>query len=550
LPNAELVLELSKSASPAALSNVLLVLCHLFASQSELANIPDEAYKSLAKLPTLTTELLALTRKGTRSQVLITMMATAASRNVIAHDNYLRILQDIIVLVPLGPAAQYVANGLMDLASSVTVKSEQGNRIIAALKILDQRYPEASDKAMQSALDRFKTQGEEGTSGALANSGGLLLEMLQSAFHDSVRAPLLEAGTSLALAIDASSASIRRVALEKLDALAEKDPEALNVLLGSLVRRLTDENSSVVQTALSLRSMSKLPPAAVLESLSLTLSSSLGSALKPVTKKANRADARGVAIKILKFLAGSFVSDNPKKREAVAEQLMTAIFAAPHTRRVAFTAVECASSIGHPLMDGLKGLNALVRSEGTKSSGWTWKEYDEKTHNREVILALGRQAAKDTEALTSLAALLRSEIAVVQQISLLAANVAISLQSKSTSSSTMALEIIKWFMAKGQQGCVQNKDTAQYSNSKKVKALVFESETGVIDVECLDEAFSVGGKLEHEHLVAAVVQNALELVQTVVFSELDRKVWGLPVLTLYGPCALCYAEQGHSRVCN
>lgn len=510
----------------------------------------DEAFKGLAKLPTLTTELLALTRKGTRSQVLISVVATAASRNVIVHDNYLRILQDIIVLVPLGTAAHDVANRLMDLASSETVESEQGSRIIAALKVLDQRYPEASDKAMQSALGRFKTQGEEETGGAVTASRGRLLEMLQSAFHDSVRAPLLEAGTSLALAIDASSASIRRVALEKLDALAEKDPEALNLLLGSLVRRLTDENASVVQTALSLRSMSKLPPAAVLESLSLTLSSSLGSALKPVTKKANRADARGVAIKILRFLAGSFVRDSPEKRESVAEQLLTAIFAAPHTRRVAFTAVECASSIGHPLMDGLKGLKVLVCSGGTKSSGWTWKEYDEKTHNREVILALGRQAAKDSEALTSLAALLRSEIAIAQQISLLAANVAMSLQSKSTTSSTMALEIIKWFMAKGQQVCVQKKDTSQHLKSKKVKALVFESETGVVDVECLEEALSAGGKLEHEHLVAAVVQNALELVQTSLFSELDPKVGGLPILTLYGPCILSYAEQGHSRVCN
>lgn len=526
--NAELVLELSKSASPASLSNVLLVLCHLFASQPQLANISDEAFKSLAKLPTLTTELLALTKKGTRSQVLVTVIATAASRNVAVHDNYLRLLQDIVLLVPLGPAALDVANQLMDLASNATVKSEQGSRVIAALKILDQRYPEASDKAMQLALERFKATGKEGISDASTSTASRerLLEMLQNAFHDSVRAPLLEAGTSLAIAVDAASAGIRRMALEKLDTLAEKDSEALNVLMGSLVRRLTDENASVVQTALSLKSMSKLPPAAVFECLSLTLSSSLTSALKPITKKANRADARGIAIKILKYLAGSFIKDNPERREAIAEQLMTAMLAATHTRRVAFTAVECACSIDHPLMNGLKDAKILAHDQATKSSGWTWKEYNEKTHNREVILALGRQAAKDSKALISLIALLRSPIKIVQQMSLLAANVAMSLQRKSKDS-TVALEVIKWFTTEGhayrQEGGMHLEDTSQYPKPTNGKPLAFESETGMIDVEEVEGMF-IDGDSQWAQLQAIVVQNALDQIQTAVFSELDPKV--------------------------
>jgi len=109
---------------------------------------------------------------------------------------------------PSGPAALPLAEQLLRTASDLQAGSEEEARLVKALRALDQRYPTATETAANAALHREESKER-------------VAAVMEAAFSGGLRAPFLEAGTTLALAVDAASAGMRRLALEKLDALAD-----------------------------------------------------------------------------------------------------------------------------------------------------------------------------------------------------------------------------------------------------------------------------------------------------------------------------------------
>jgi len=91
-----------KSATPAGLHQALLVLCHLAITQTHFVSFPPKGFKHIAKLPGLAEELKGMATKGDRTQKLVTMILVAAAAHVPTHENYARLMDQLISDVPLG----------------------------------------------------------------------------------------------------------------------------------------------------------------------------------------------------------------------------------------------------------------------------------------------------------------------------------------------------------------------------------------------------------------------------------------------------------------
>jgi hypothetical protein len=353
------VVELCKSLPPAGLPQGLLVLAHLAATQAEFSVLPDRAFKHLAKLPGLAAALGEISRRSPRAAPLVALLAAATAAHVPNHQNYEKLADGIIVAAPLGAAAQPFAAALLSLAVEHGAAAPTGEAVARLLRALDLRYPEDMERALSAAMD---ARGKDGGDG---DARGRLFEALEAAFAGSSRSPLPEAGTTVALAVDAASAGVRRLALEKLDALAARggtDSDAAAFLRAALLRRLADDSPSVVLTALGLPSLLTIPPAALLEALAPCLAGALGRACSSSAKKIDRNEARGVARKAVKLLTGQFAERYPAEAPRAAELVLGATLAGPFTRKLAATAIKRAPALNHPLLKALEGVE--VDAEG------------------------------------------------------------------------------------------------------------------------------------------------------------------------------------------
>lgn len=571
-----IVLELCKSVTPAGLPQVLLVLCHLAVTQPALSVFPENAFKHLAKLPALAGELRILVNKGaSRSQKLLALLTTAVATHVISHENYARLMDELLTTVPLGPAAAApAAETLLAMAANTGIVSGQRTAVIKTLRIMDLRYPDVTEKAVNAALQKLKDTN------TAVEKREHLSSALQAAFTGSLRAPMLEAGTTLALAVDAASAGIRRLALEKLDAIAsgsnnaaaaavgdnnEDDGsasrvEAEQVLRGALLRRLSDEHPAVVQTVLGMHTLLKLPPAALLESLSSCLATALVGATKKGANKGDRAASRGIARKIIKLLAGEFIIQNPEDVDRAAELLLTAVLAAPHTRKVAETAVKRGGKVeNHPLLQGLKNADiesaqlkaatteaAAAVSKSTtrkgKSKSTEKKEktiaaagesssakgYDDNLHNTIVIQALATKAAESTDAQRALAVLLGSTEPRTKALALAVANAVLHLDG----GALVAEAVLQCFSA---SSGVQNGQ----AGSNEAAAVSLDEKTGLAEGATL--LALANGTLHPRQVQPAVVLTALRVLPSTSLKSL-----GLEGLTRLFTrlCALPSASWG------
>ena len=529
------VLELCKSATPASLPQVLLVLCHLAVTQPALDVFPANAFKHLAKLPGLAAELRILASKGPRAHNLLALLATATAAQLGAHENYAKLMEEVLTTVPLGTAASPMAVKLLSMVADGAEKEPTTEIVIKALQTLDLRYPEVTEKAVNNALR--KVEGKDASS---VEAKERLLSALESAFAGSLRAPMLEAGTTLALAVDAASAGIRRLALERLGALADgtkegsdgPNVEAEQVLRGALLRRLADDHAAVVQTALGLDALLRLPPTAVLEGLAGCLASALAAATVKDASKNDRGDARGVARKVVKLLSGPFIAQNPEYVDKAAALLLTTVLSAPHTRKVAETAVQKGKKVNHPLLRALASVDLEVgkpdatpstspaKVKGGKKSGKTAAKdepapsagargYDDATHNKAVIEALARESAGNPDAQKALAQLLDAPEGRAQALALVVANAAMKLDG----GAPLAAEVLKRFA---------NQDSNVFSGVDTLNAAVFDNESGVADETTLMGVAT--GALKPPQIQPAVVLTALRLLPSASLTSLGREV--------------------------
>jgi hypothetical protein len=113
--------------------------------------------------------------------------------------------------LPAGAAALPLAEALLAQASAEDLTDSAKAILLRLLRALELRYAPELDAAVNVVLSS-EAAAEGATGGALGTAEReRLFALLEAAFGGTARSPVLEAGTTLALAVDAPSAAVREM---------------------------------------------------------------------------------------------------------------------------------------------------------------------------------------------------------------------------------------------------------------------------------------------------------------------------------------------------
>jgi hypothetical protein len=383
-----IVVDICGSASVASLPQVMLVLCHMAYTQGDhFKTFPNAGFMSLAKITGLSTTLASILQgKKVMSGPLTHLLLSAAVRQAVKRPAaYGQLLQSFVHHLPLETLqATQLAKQVLQLGSEIvtctsthdiaTEDNEAQDALLSVLKELDLRHPAAVDAAVNIAM-----QASRSAEGASADQHARLLQFLDLAFAGTARSPLEEAGTTINLAVDAPSAEIRLLALERLGALAAasgagNDAALDEFLQGALLRRLLDDDAAVVHAALDLMSsLVKLPSDALVDSLSKALQLALQAACGTTGQtrtKAERAAARTTARKVLHVISGPFLVQYPSQSGDIVPLIMACLFLDGSAWRVQQTAIKAAKKLENdPLLSALSNIVVVIEDEDAAQEG-------------------------------------------------------------------------------------------------------------------------------------------------------------------------------------
>ncbi|GAB4814939.1 hypothetical protein N2152v2_001985 [Parachlorella kessleri] len=411
-----------------SLPQALLVLAHLAATQPHLSLLPRGAVQQLAKVGSVAAELAALANRGVKLRPLLVLLLKAAALLAVGSAECGALLEQIITLVPLGSAAGPLARSLLQQAAEEPQPEGPSATLLRLLRALELRWPAELDAAVNAALDPASAEGTDANS--LGEAGRQrLFTVLELAFAGTARLPVLEAGTTLALAVDAPSAAVREMALQKLAALSLEDAgndELAAFVRTSVLRRVQDDSPAVALAALRVGARARAPPGPLFDALSGCLCKALQQVLHPSGKKAARKAARELLKESLRQLAGPFAAGNSSYRDQVALLVLEALPAAAASLKVAPAVLDSAAALGTPLLVGLANVelpaavpdDAAANKTPSKQKGKGAKPGLEQvaeaaaanpavTFTRNVVAELAKHVAAQPEAQEALLRLLR-----------------------------------------------------------------------------------------------------------------------------------------------
>lgn len=516
-----LVVELCRSTTPTSVYETLLVLCHIAVTQHHFTSFPESALKNLVKLPGMMQELRSVVSKaGLRAQRLLMLLCSAASdiRLLGGSNNKLAdfLVDAIRSIAPMSETvAKAIAERMIDAATVATVDGQEEQSVIRVLNALDVRYATVVEKVLNRVLRACKNDDNEDENDDGAGVGrtkkktkkkstflgamskekeNRLHALLQKAFASSLRAPLLDAGTTLAVAVDAATPSVRVAALQKLDDLVEQqhNEEAEVMLKEVFPRRLADDNPVVVLATLELPSLLRLPSISLLETFESVLHAALTAAEASETAKEDRATYRAVAKRVIKLLTGVFTEKHPGSMKAAGDIVSASLISSPHVRSVAHVALKCGRETGHPLLknlgsidpdaffaehvekkdddeDGTKGgtkKEGAVVKKSKESSGrgstrqqhkdddqpttpggsmkhGAFKKYSDTMHNQSVLQALASSILRDMAAQDAVVRLLSSSYQRSAALAAIVCNIAVHMKDNQAVKKRLAGDLLR-----------------------------------------------------------------------------------------------------------
>ena len=238
----------------------LLVLSYIATTQADaFVRLPPLAFDHLSRLPNLASEVSKLTgRKNKATRFGFLLVRAAVEQGIDADDG--RNFDALVKTTTLGGFSSKLAQVFLEKAKS-PLKGAKKARLVEMIKLFDVFHGEAMDKAVND----FLAGGSSGTDASRKN----VLAVLESSLEDTVRAPLVDANVTLSAGIDHAQASIRMMALERLNEICSQEDSKLKeeaevTLKGALSRRLEDDDMGVVLTALRLSSLTDMLPEAAL----------------------------------------------------------------------------------------------------------------------------------------------------------------------------------------------------------------------------------------------------------------------------------------------
>ena len=135
-------------------SELLMLLSHMFSTQSVLTRFPDKAFNHIIKAPELAAEIGALHERGVGVNAVVGAIAATLAVGVAAHDKYGGVLAELLQEVhspeAAGRTAQLVLQAVVDaLVTNAAQSADADGTALAGmlagvepvLRVLETRYP-------------------------------------------------------------------------------------------------------------------------------------------------------------------------------------------------------------------------------------------------------------------------------------------------------------------------------------------------------------------------------------------------------------------------
>ena len=483
--------DIASSATPATLPQTLLILSYLAVSQSDnFELLPPQAFDNLSRLPNLATEVSKLTsqkKKAARFGYLL--MCAAVDQTLEADDG--KSFDVLIKSTSLGDYSSALASVFLEKAKE-PLKGAKKARLIEMMRLFDVFHGEVLDRAVNEYLSCGSDGADRSDRSASRKN---VLAILESSLEDTVRAPLLDANVTLSAGIDHAQASIRIMALERLNEICSQSDSKLRqeaevTLKGALSRRLEDDDMGVVLTALNLSTLSDMmPEKALLDVLIHSVERCMGAVYDKGSGKRTRGLGRKAVKAALRLLGGLSTSSKNNGVEnanlIVTAALLSVIFAGEGSYTVSVEALEILAGGKGPLAGALKEcvkkhsgrITKKAESEAAGGRGKATKEtktpkvakrareadanassgvvhnFDVGAYNRDVIIQLAKAALSDESAYQLLLAVLKmdsplcSPYAKPAVLCVFEQSVMMSPAEKKASSrrNVIAQDVVQWF---------------------------------------------------------------------------------------------------------
>ncbi|KAG0355784.1 HEAT repeat-containing protein 1 [Gamsiella multidivaricata] len=236
-------------------SQMLLCLVHICQTQETFEEFPEEAFRNLSRIEGIDTVIISLLQKYSAQRFLYPFL-TALSKHSSRHENYSRVLNSILKQERLPSSIVYgVCSAILDLYLAERKQNdtaELNEHALSILHVLHQHYSKDLDAALQAKLEEAK--GEQHT-----KTHSHLYAFISKVFHGTRHQPLKGSNTTLFLSVNHAEASIRLLAVKKLnEILIEKSSKLANLnnedtfVRDTLLARLQDDDERIVQQVLDM----------------------------------------------------------------------------------------------------------------------------------------------------------------------------------------------------------------------------------------------------------------------------------------------------------
>ncbi|KAG0237384.1 HEAT repeat-containing protein 1 [Mortierella sp. GBA43] len=285
---------------------MLLCLVHICQTQETIEVFPERAFRNLARIEGIDTAILSVLKKYSSQRFLHPFLVSLAKFSSI-HGNA-AVLNTIITGQRLPSLiVNGVCSAVLDLYLEERKQDESAEvsaHTLSILQVLHHNYSKDLDAALQSKLEEAK--GEQHT-----KTYTHLYAFISKVFHGTRHQPLKESNTTLFLSVNHAEASIRLLAVKKLDEiLSEKSSELANpdnedtFVKDTLIARLQDDDEKIVQEVLSMEGLKKfVQPQELLKGLANVITA----------PKSTRATRRHCLV----YLLTVFLADNKDMHEQV-----------------------------------------------------------------------------------------------------------------------------------------------------------------------------------------------------------------------------------------
>ncbi|KAF9103403.1 HEAT repeat-containing protein 1 [Mortierella sp. AM989] len=298
---------ISMTSNHSNTSQMVLCLVHVCQTQETFDVFPERAFRTLCLIDGIDTVILSIIQKYSAQRFLHPFL-TALAKHSSKHPNFARILNIILKEAPQpSPIVYGVCSAVLDLylvERQQNETAEMNADTLSILHVLHQNYSKDMDAALQSKLEESK--GEEPS-----KTHNQLYSFISKAFSGTRHQPLKESNTTLFLSVNHAEASIRLLAVKKLnEILQDKTSDLASVdnedtfVKDTLLARLQDDDERIVQQVLGMEALKQfVSPQDLLQGL-----------LNVVTAQST---TRGTRRQCLVYLLTVFLTNNKSLHDEV-----------------------------------------------------------------------------------------------------------------------------------------------------------------------------------------------------------------------------------------